>query len=178
MNNFPKKIDKKLLLGMIVLILVFSFSLDIFLFRTEASLVPENFKSASPRVSPFSDPTPRIDDEAASVVRESEKAIRNSRKSTPICATLPAEIWIFLLVAYLFILVFNLSYGFGKSKKIRWFWEGLFTFLAIYAWYGYDGCRTFIWFPLYVMKLGIIIYLFYIYLMADKLKMEKKEEDK
>lgn len=178
MNNFSKKIGKKFIFGIIILILAFSFSLDIFLFQTEASLVPENLKSDSPRVSPFADPTPRIYDEAASIVRESEKIICNSGKAVPICASLPAEVWIFLLVAYLFILVFNLSYGFGKSKKIRWFWEGLFTFLAIYAWYGYDGCRTFIWFPLYVMKLGIIIYLFYIYLMADKLKTEKKEEDK
>lgn len=177
MNNFPKKIGKKLLLGMIILILVFSFSLDIFLFRTEASLVPENFKSASPRVNSFADPTPRIDDEAASVARESEEAIRNPGKAVPICAALPAEIWIFLLAAYLFLLIFNLSYDFGKLKKIRWFWEGLFTLLAIYAWYAYDGCRTFIWFPLYVMKLGIIIYLFYIYLMAEKLKTEKTKEE-
>ena len=177
MNNFSKKIGKKLLFGIIVLILVFSFSLDIFLFRTEASLVPKNLKSASSRVSPFADPTPRIDDEAASVARESEEVICNPGKATPICATFPAEIWIFLLAAYLFLLVFNLSCGFGKSKKIRWFWEGLFTLLALYAWYNYDGCRTFIWFPLYVMKFGIIIYLFYIYLMAEKLKIEKTKEE-
>jgi len=177
MDNFSKKIGKKLLFGIIVLILVFSFSLDIFLFRTEASLVPENLKSASSRVSPFADPTPRIDDEAASIVSEREEAVCAPEKAVPICASLPAEVWIFLLAAYLFLLIFNLSYDFGKAKKIRWFWEGLFTLLALYAWYVYDGCRTFIWFPLYVMKLGIIIYLFYIYLMADKLKTERMKED-
>ena len=177
MNNFSKKIGKKLLFGIIVLILVFSFSLDIFLFRTEASLVPGNFKNASPRVSPFADPTPRIDDEAASIVSEREEVVCASGKAVPICASLPAEVWIFILAAYLFLLVFNLSYDFGKAKKIRWFWEGLFTLLAIYAWYAYDGCRTFIWFPLYVMKLGIIIYLFYIYLTVEKLKIEKTKEE-
>lgn len=151
-----------------------SFGTDIFLLRTEASLGTENSKSIATRVSPFADPTPRIDEEAASIVRESAEENCNCEKAVPSCATLPAGIWIFLLAAYIFLLIFNLSSAFGQAQKVQWFWEALLTLFALGAWYAYDGCRTFIWYPLYVLKFGLIIYLFYLYLLAEK-KKKKKE---
>lgn len=175
MNNFFQQNSQKIFISLIILILASSFAVDIFLLRTEASQAEESSKSAVTRVSPFADPTPRIDEEAASIVRENPEESCNPAALAPDCKTLPAGVWIFLLAAYVFLLIFNLSAGFGSAQKIRWFWETLFTFLALYAWYVYDGGRTFIWYPLYVLKFGLIIYLFYVYLLMEKMKKEKTE---
>lgn len=100
---------------------------------------------------------PRIDSEAAAIVKKDNKII-------PLCQTLPGELWILLLAAYLFLLFFNLFYDFENAWKIRWFWEGLYTLLALFGWYAWDSCHINIWFPLYVIKLGVIVYLVYLYL--------------
>jgi len=112
---------------------------------------------------------PQIDKEAAAVVK-SEK--------TAICSTFPANVWVLILCGYLFLLVFNLAYGYLKNLHVQWFWEFLYTALAMGTWFYFDQCRTNLWFPLYVLKLGIIIYLFYLYFLNEKSQEKADTEPK
>ena len=121
--------------------------------------------AAVPKLSEIKGPS--IDGEGASVVRLENSA---TCALSAACATLPAGLWVFLLVAYLALLGFNLAYKFKESRNIRWVWETIMTLLLIAGWFYFDQCRSHLWFPLYVMKLGIIIYLFYLYFFGEKQK--------
>jgi hypothetical protein len=100
---------------------------------------------------------PKIDSEAAFIVREknAEKEMDNAK--------FPEKFWIFLFGAYLFLLVFNLSFGLKDKKKIQWFWELLFTLLALWTWKKLDPNQTYGWFYYCVLESGVIIYFFYVY---------------
>lgn len=112
---------------------------------------------------------PQIDKEAAAIVKV---------EKTPACSAFSAGAWVFLLCAYLFLLIFNLVYGYLKNLQIQWFWEFLYTALAMGTWFYLDQCRTNLWFPLYVLKLGIIIYLFYLYFWHEKIRGKTDTETK
>jgi hypothetical protein len=104
---------------------------------------------------------PRIDEEAAFTVRISPLS--------PLpCTNLPKGAWIFLLLSYLSLLIFNLVYGLRRATKIQWFWEAVLTFAALFAWYVFDQCRTNVWFPMDVLKMGILVYALYIYFFNKK----------
>lgn len=123
----------------------------------------KNFdKGNIPKISEIKGP--RIDDEAAAVERV---AVCNDGKET--CSTLPTGIWLFLLVAYGALLIFNLAYNFKQAMKIQWFWELLYTLLALAAWYAWDSCGAAnIWYPEFVLKTGIVIYGIYLYFFQKK----------
>ncbi len=110
---------------------------------------------------------PRIDVEAAMTVVEVGGAVATVR-----CFTLPAGMWVFLLIVYVALLVFNLTYGFWQvsSGRPQWFWELLYTVLFIVGWYVWDGCQTNVWFPLSVIKMGVILYALYLYFFDQKRK--------
>ncbi len=119
---------------------------------------------------------PRIDDEAASIVKE-------DKVEKPISVKAPEKrdnvysqnFWMLLFGFYLFLLIFNLSFEFGKKKKLQWFWEAVFTFLAIYVWDNLDVTRLNTWFPGVVLESGIVIYAFYFYFLDKEGSKEKKE---
>lgn len=79
---------------------------------------------------------------------------------------IPAKIWILLIMAYVFLIVFNLTYEFRKSVNLRWFWELLYTLFFLSLWFYYDAGQTKMWFPLYIIKLGVIIYIAYLYFFS------------
>jgi len=99
----------------------------------------------------------RIDEKAAFVVRE-EGVTREID-----CEKWPEKFWVFLFGAYLFLLVFNLSFGLKNKKKIQWFWELLITLLALWTWKELDVCQRQIWFYYCILESGVIIYFFYAY---------------
>lgn len=129
-----------------------------------------NFDSAQiPKISEIRGS--RIDDEAAmTVVEETLSKTTQARK----CIILPVEIWVFLLVAFIALLVFNLAYNFERATKIQWGWELALALLPLVAWYVWDGCRAYVWFPLYSIKMGIIIYALYLYFFDQKKNFGKK----
>jgi len=92
------------------------------------------------------------------------------------CQNLPVEMWIFILLAFIFLLIFNLAYDFAKAKKIQWGWEIILLLLTLWVWFVFDQCRTMIWFPLYTIKLGLIIYLAYLYFFEKKPKIKEEGE--
>ncbi len=131
------------------------------------------------------DITGRIDEEAAMTVREEIKVSRekmgdeNFSESRNLKKEIYSEqFWVFIFGAYLFLLVFNLSFNFQKSQKIQWFWEAFYTFLAVFVWDQLDFPRTNSWFPGAVMEAGIIIYAAYFYFLNNKIKTEKSSVDK
>lgn len=116
---------------------------------------------------------PRIDSGAASIVREEgegENICAISSMGAKGCATLPVGTWVLLLATYLFLIIFNLGITFGKRNTVQWVWEAVYTVLALGSWFLWDGCRENLWFPLYVMALGVPIYLFYLYFFWEKQK--------
>ncbi len=108
---------------------------------------------------------PRIDDEAAMIAVEESLSAEAQAKA---CFSLPAEIWVFLLIAFVALLIFNLTYDFGRATKIQWGWELGLVLLTLLAWFIWDECRTSVWFPLSIIKMGVIIYALYLYFFERK----------
>lgn len=116
---------------------------------------------------------PRIDDEAAMIVADESAESSQSSYATRAamvspCSALPIGIWIFLLAAYVALLIFNFSYTFERAAKPQWFFEVALTMLALIGWYAWDGCRDHIWFPFAVVKFGLITFAIYAYLLEKK----------
>lgn len=109
---------------------------------------------------------PQITDEAAMVIATAEGETIPVRA----CDTLPVRLWVFLLIAYLALLVFNLAAGFGRRTTLQWFWEATYTGLALLAWPVWDGCGSAAWYPLAVMQMGILVYLLYLYFFEHRMR--------
>jgi hypothetical protein len=110
---------------------------------------------------------PRIDDEAAMIVVEESVA------ALPACTTLPAGVWVFLLAAYVALMVFNLSFGFAHpivAHRIQWFWEVLYTVAFIGMWYAWDGCQGAEWYPLAILRMGVFLYAVYLYFFDRRMR--------
>lgn len=110
---------------------------------------------------------PSIDGQAASVEKIS---VSNFTGRAVANSTLPAKIWIFLFIAYAVLLIFNLAYNFSRAVKIQWFWEFLLTLLAVAVWFVFDSQKINIWYPVFILKTGIIIYAVYLYFFNKKQK--------
>jgi hypothetical protein len=134
----------------------------------------EGISLGVPRLSEVHGPS--IDGEAASVVREEKNASCPLAAKTAACRTLPPEAWIFLLTAYLALLIFNLGVTFGKRNTVQWVWEMILTLIGLGAWFRWDQCRANLWYPLFVLTLGILIFLFYLYFFNENLKRISDEE--
>ncbi|MDO8529257.1 MAG: hypothetical protein Q7S18_01155 [bacterium] len=138
------------------------FSIFLFAILSQAGFAfPANAQNAQLKI------IPRIDNEAAST----EKINRNSvdinrdlvvnngnRKDI-----YPMNFWVFLFGAYVFILIFNLSFDFEKTQKMRLFWEIGYTFLAIFVWDKLDLAKENPWFPRIVIETFAIVYALYYY---------------
>jgi len=141
---------------------------------TQENIPQEGISLMVPKLSEVRGPS--IDGEAAAVVKEEKSSNCPLIAKTTPCRTLPSEIWIFLLTVYLFLLIFNLSLTFGKRSTVQWVWEAILTILALGSWFLWDQCRTNLWFPLFVITLGILIYLFYLYFFNENLKRISDDE--
>lgn len=100
-----------------------------------------------------------------------------TNKTIASCQTLPVEVWIFLLLVFLGLLIFNLTYDFTRTKKIRWGWESFYLLLTLLAWFKFDGCREVIWFPLYALKLGLLVYIAYLFFFQNKSTEEEENQE-
>jgi hypothetical protein len=124
---------------------------------------------------------PRIDEEAASIVKPARNATQSVAggelrdESSNLNGNVYSQnFWMLLFGAYLFLLIFNLSFEFEKKQKLQWFLEAVLTFLAIYVWDNLDIPRTNTWFPGVVLESGIIIYAFYFFFLNKKLKVNNQ----
>ena len=109
---------------------------------------------------------PRIDNEAAAIIRGDEKIKLTEEKNI-----YSQNFWMLLFGAYIFLMIFNLSFDFRKKQKLQWFFESVLTFLAIFVWDQLDFGRENAWFAGVVLESGIIIYGFYFYFLKKKLAL-------
>ena len=107
----------------------------------------------------------RIDDDAAVIDTLTQD---RTVSFNALCISLPSVLWVALLFAYMVLLIGNFLYGVRHSLHVQWFWEFIYTLCALYAWYVFDGCHMNIWYPLYVLKMGLIIFGIYFYYMLKK----------
>ncbi len=103
------------------------------------------------RISEITDA--RIDSVAATVV---------------LAPALPRILWVFLLVTYVALLVFNWSYTFRTVTSPQWRFELILTLLTLGVWYHLDSGRGEIWFPLTLIKSGLIVAIIYVYLLERR----------
>src|SRR3989344_4885096 len=57
------------------------------------------------------------------------------------CQTLPPELWLFLLVAYALLLVFNFSYTIRAEGRVMWKSEAVYGPLFIIGWDVFDSLK-------------------------------------
>ncbi|OGI22165.1 MAG: hypothetical protein A2808_04040 [Candidatus Moranbacteria bacterium RIFCSPHIGHO2_01_FULL_55_24] len=86
------------------------------------------------------------------------------------CQTLPPELWLFLLVAYALLLVFNFSYTIRAEGRVMWKSEAVYGLLFIIGWYVFDSCRETWWFPLLLAQVGLTLFLGAIFVLEEKKK--------
>lgn len=101
--------------------------------------------------------TPTID--SGAVMVESEGTLT---KAVALCQSLPIDIWQLLLVLYILLLVLN----FREQDRLHgsvttWMFEGGLTLFFIIEWALFDTCRVQSWFPLALMKVGLIVFLLF-----------------
>lgn len=172
MKNEISIFVKKYALGFALLVLASLFFTDALFLRPEKSFQSSEKNCVSMEV--VGEPetpmklsqikVPRIDDQAASISCQDSSEVATAA----VCRNLPANILIFLLFAYLVLLVFNLAYGFESSTTIRWKFEVFLTAIFVFGWTYFDNCFSSLWFPLYVIKLGILTYVVYLYFFEKK----------
>lgn len=109
---------------------------------------------------------PRISDVAAMTVVEGGAFCRD---------LLLVAVWVFLLIVFVALLIFNLSYNFEGSTKVQWFWEALLALTFLSFWFFWDTCHTNLWFPLFIIQIGITIFAVYLYFFEQKLLKEREE---
>ncbi len=171
MEIFSEKNIKFLLLAVATLVFLSLFFTEAILFQTESfanekkvirqknerGYIKNNKPKRIERLSEINGP--RINEEAASIsFSENKKTIPENKSHT-----LPKKIWVFLLVAYTGLLIFNLSIDFKKQQRIRWVWETVMTAIFIIIWNSFDYNSENIWFPFYILKIGLLIYFLYLY---------------
>lgn len=152
-DNKNMKKTKFIILVLALGWLIFS---DVFWFGPQKSFANVNHLTDSR--------SPRIDEMAAFDINEV------NGEST--CRTLPVELWLLLLLTYITIIVFNLTYNFSADSHLHWGWELFFTLLALWGWWCWDGCRSAVWFPLYIIKFGLVMFLSYLYFFDRKRDLE------
>ncbi len=103
---------------------------------------------------------PRIDDTAAMIVVTEEG--------------IPGELWMFLVLAYVALLVFNFSYTFEKVTAPQWGWELCYTIAIVWGWALMDPDQRELWFPFMILKSGLILFALYGYLLERRLHEEEQ----
>lgn len=152
MQTFIRVLSKNLvvaILGIVLVAEIFSIALN------PGMKTP--FRETQPvlRISEIAGP--RIDDGAAMVV------VRSGFVPS-------AELFVFLLVAFIALLLFNFSYTFETTLVPQWRLEGLIMLSAVFGWLLLDPERVFLWFPFAILKSGLILFAGYVYLLEKKQK--------
>jgi hypothetical protein len=165
---------KKYALGLALLILVSLFFTDALFVRSEKTLRSSEKTCVSMEV--VGEPetpmklsqikVPRIDDQAASISCQDSSEVA----AAAVCRNLPGNILVFLLFAYLVLLIFNLAYDFERTAVVRWKFEAILTAIFVFGWAYFDNCFSNLWFPLYIIKLGILIFVIYLYFFEKNKK--------
>lgn len=94
-----------------------------------------------------------------------------------VCTTLPTEVWVFLLLALGALLLFNFGYGLTHGERLQWKWELAFVMAALLAWCAWDSCQAAAWFPFIALKMSLLIFAGYLYLLEKKERFSNIPEE-
>ncbi|MEK9173805.1 MAG: hypothetical protein AAB845_00900 [Patescibacteria group bacterium] len=98
-----------------------------------------------------------IDEKAVMVVADGDII-----RAIPLCGSLPESAWIFLVCIYVLLMAFNLREQYRLYGDIRyWRFEALITAFFLFEWLVFDTCREQAWFPLTLIKSGLILVLIF-----------------
>jgi hypothetical protein len=98
-----------------------------------------------------------IDDEAVMVMDDA-----GATRSIPLCQALPEDTWVFLILLYVLLIVFNLREQYRLYKSVRyWRFEVALSTFFLFEWFVFDTCRQQVWFPLTLLKSGLILLLIF-----------------
>ena len=84
------------------------------------------------------------------------------------CKDIGSKAWFLVLFSFVILLIFNLAYGFFKNRHIQWKWEIIMTGIFILFWFVFDKCAQNLWYPIYIVKLAITIYVVYLYFFVRR----------
>jgi len=170
--DMKNKLSLYLFVAFLAVSACLSFSLLVSRAATEQKMQMQ-VKFVNPKDKQEEKVAPRIDEEAASIVREENvEKPASAKASTGEENIYTQNFWALLFGAYIFLMIFNLSFDFGKKKKVQWLLEAVLTFLAIFVWDQLDFARVNSWFPAVILESGIIIYGFYFYFIRKRLSLD------
>lgn len=113
--------------------------------------------SAQSTLSALIESGPAIDSEAVMV--KSDGVVT---QVVALCQSLPLDTWKLLVVLYVLLLIFNFREQYRLHGSITtWVFECGLTFFFIIEWAIFDTCRTQNWFPLALIKIGLITFLLF-----------------
>lgn len=96
-----------------------------------------------------------------------------------LCKALPKDVWVLLIFIYVLLMVFNLREQYRLYRSIRyWRFEALITAFFLLEWLVFDTCREQVWFPLTLLKIGLILFLIFEIkgLYQNSLKLAKEDQ--
>ena len=114
-----------------------------------------------------------IDEEAVMVVADGDII-----RAIPLCHSLPKDTWALLICIYILLMVFNLREQYRMYGGLRyWRFEAFITAFFLFEWLIFDTCREQAWFPLTLIKSGLILILIFEIksLYQNSLIADKKE---
>lgn len=120
-------------------------------------IIPETTAPETISLSAQLEKGPAIDTEAIMV-----KSIGDSTEAVSLCQSLPVGIWKLLIIVYVLLLVFNFREQYRTRGAVTtYIFEACLTAFFLIEWLFFDACRTEIWFPLMLIKAGLILFLFF-----------------
>lgn len=122
----------------------------------------ENTLSSQPeiflKISEIQDPT--IDSGAAAISLE-EETCRTGE-------TLPGSVW-FLFLLSMGVLIFgNFAFAIYSKKHLEWLPEAGYVLVALLVWWFVDPCHQTLWFPVTLVKISLLIFALYVYLLEKE----------
>lgn len=148
----------KLLLGAAVLLL-FIEAMPVFLFpesnMLSLHLSGSNSQTAAPQSISRLHGQSSLGEDALMVANEN-----GALRELPLCQSLPEKGFALLLLAYIMLMAFNLRESSRKQGYPGGIFEILLTLVFLAIWFAYDDCRASAWFPLVIVKVGLILYIF------------------
>lgn len=79
-------------------------------------------------------------------------------------------VWFLALLVMIGLLVVNFAWALTTKDRVEWVPEAGYVFLMMATWAFVDNCFTATWFPVTLIKVSLIIFALYLYLLERKTK--------
>jgi hypothetical protein len=79
-------------------------------------------------------------------------------------------IWFLALIVMIVLLIGNFAWALTTKDRVEWVPEAGYVFLMIATWGFIDDCHTAPWFPIVLLKVSLLIFAIYLFLLERKTK--------